>query len=287
VLVDRLKALEYLLSRAKRGFLFFYFSTLDADCHVMWKHQDPDHPAYDEAVSPPYSGYIADRYVKVDSVIGQIRARLGPEDVLYVISDHGFTSFRREFNLATWLRENGYLEYESSIAARVSEFYEDVDWDRTRAYGCGFNGLYVNVRGREPRGSVEKADRLAVAREIRDKLQSLRDADGGNVFSRVYLREEIYEGPALERAPDLVVGYNSGYGPSDESVKAAFCERVLADNVSGFSGHHCVDCRLVPGVLLSTRRLPAGGARLVDVAPTMLREFGIFQPEQMTGRPLQ
>lgn len=286
VLNEDLAALDLMLSESRAGMLFVYLSTLDLDSHALWKHQDPEHPAYDAKVSPQFADYIVNLYVKMDGVLARVRKWLGSQDTLYVVSDHGFVPFRREFNLMTWLQREGYLVYASPVKARLSKFYSDVDWSETRAYGVGFNGLFVNLKGREARGIVDPLQRDRLVAELRGKLLDIRDENGRPVFSNVYRPEDVYSGALVGSAPDLLLGYASGYGPSDQTVLGSWSEHEVADHVTGFSGHHYVDCKLVPGVLFTTRRLAANRARLEDVTVTILKEFGVPPAQAMTGQAL-
>jgi len=287
VLQERVAALEYLLDEFREGFLFFYISTLDLDSHVLWHHQEPDHPAYDPSVSPRFADAICRRYERMDKILARVRGSLGPDDVLYVMSDHGFASLRREFNAISWLAQKGYLTYKSAVAKRVSRFYGGVDWSGTLAYGVGFNGLRVNRKGREATGIVEEEQYDQLVVELRDKLLALRDIDGKRVFSNVYRRDEIYTGPCVADGPDLVLGYNRGFGPSDGSVLGHWSEDVLADRVRGFTGHHAMDYKRVPGVLFCSRGIESAGARLQDVTVSVLRDFGVPPAAEMTGKPLR
>lgn len=285
-LEEQLKALRFLLADVKSGCLFFYFSTLDLDQHVLWRHQDPTHPAYEKDVSLRHAGAIRDLYVKMDDMIGEVRSRLTPQDVLYVVSDHGFAAFRREFNLVRWLQGQGILVYRTPAEMRVSNYYAGVDWSATRAYGVGFNSLYLNLKGREALGAVEPRDYDSQVEDLRAKLAALRDADGTPVFSHLYRPHEIYPGFDSRRGPDLLLGYNVGYGPSDASVLGAWSEGVLVDHTTGFSGQHVMDSRLVPGVCFSSRRLTARRVRLEDVPVTVIKEFGCTPAAGMTGESL-
>jgi predicted AlkP superfamily phosphohydrolase/phosphomutase len=284
VLSKDVEALNYLLTQ-KFDFLFFYFSTVDLDSHVFWRHQDVQHPAYDAAVDSPYANVIRDRYVRMDQIVGQVMSQLGANDVLYIMSDHGFTSFRREFNLVAWLEEQGYLIYTSPVKKRLSQFYSDIDWSQTRAYGVGFSGVYLNLKGREAAGVVDPSEADALLEQIRTQLLSLTD-QGQPVFHQIYRSRDIYRGSAATNGPDLILGYNAGYGPSDHSVLGTWSSEVLADHRDGFSGQHEVDYVLVPAVLFSTRKLPVERAALQDVTATVLKEFGVPAGPQMTGRPL-
>lgn len=301
-------ALDVLLSQPRGGLLFFYVSTLDLNCHVLWKYLDPHHPARGEDASPAdprHATSITDLYVRLDALVGDVRSQLRDGDELYVISDHGFGPVYREFNLNAWLAREGYLVSKPGAvvggpAGPMS--FEQADWARTRAYGLGFQSLYVHRAGRETGGVVAPAAYDALVEEIRGKLLALRDDGasrlrvlrGRSVFRAVHRPKEIYSGAAMAAAPDLVLGYDRGYGPSDETVLGTWTDVVLADHVRGFSGHHANDASLVPGVLFSTRRLattrsataqsPAAHvARLEDITVTILGEFGVPPHPSMTG----
>jgi len=285
-LEESLKALEFLFSNFDGGLLFFYVSTLDLDSHVMWKYRDPEHPASPDKVHARYRDHIENLYVKMDEVLGTVRSKLQPEDILYVISDHGFVSFRQEFNLTRWLETEGYIVYKTPLLARLSTHYAHIDWGRTRGYGVGFNGVYINLKGREASGVVEAKDYDDLVEEIRSGLLAFRDANGRSVFRRIYRPGEIYSGTRVLEAPDLILGYDEGYGPSDETALGTWAEEIVEPHVHGFSGHHAVDYRIVPGVLFSTRRLHTGRVRLQDVTATVLRDFDVSPPEEMTGKAL-
>src|SRR5262249_29925256 len=138
---------DYTLDRFHDGFLFYYFGNGDQVSTMMGRARDPGHPAYDAAADRPFAHVIEDLYVGLDAVVGRTLATLGSRDLLVVMSDHGFASWRRSFHLNNWLRDNGYLR--ALAGPETSAPFGNVDWPRTRAYAVGLNGLYVNVKGRE------------------------------------------------------------------------------------------------------------------------------------------
>ncbi len=285
VFAERAEAIDHLVRNVDRGLLCLYVSSLDLDCHVMWHHYDPEHPAH-RVGHTRYADFIPERYEDMDGVIGHVRSQMHPKDQLYVISDHGFTSFRRQFNLVRWLELEGYLAYQSRLKRRLSTWYDGIDWSRTRAYGIGFAGLCINLRGREANGCVGEQEREALIDEIHQKLLDVRDTDGSAVFGNVYRASKIYHGQAIAQAPDMILGYARGYGPANASVEGSWTETLLTDRLDGFTGSHCVDSELVPGVCFSTRELTVETARLEDMAPTVLLEFAQNRPARMAGRPL-
>jgi hypothetical protein len=220
---------------------------------------------------------VENLYIEIDGVVGETTSRLRPEDLLVVMSDHGFSSWRRSFSLNSWLRDNGYLVVRDPGATADAGLFSNVDWSRTRAYGLGLNGLYINVRGREAHGIVEGGDRGSVAAELARRLAGTVDPKtGGRPINRVFRREDVYHAAGHEEiAPDLVVGYARGTRGSDDSALGMVPRDVLTDNTSAWSGDHCMDPDVVPGILLVSRPLRRQAPSLETLASALAAEFGI------------
>jgi predicted AlkP superfamily phosphohydrolase/phosphomutase len=148
------------------------------------------------------------------------------------------------------------------------------------------NGLYLNLRGREREGIVEPGSQAdGLLKEIREKLLDERDAQNNQTpITRVDRASEIYQGPYARQGPDLLVGYNRGYRAGWQTILGNFHSEVFEDNTNPWSGDHCMDYTLVPGVLLSNRPIEAANPALTDIAPTIFAEFGIPKPGGMMGR---
>ena len=259
------------------GFLFYYFGSADQVSHMMWRPMDPQHPAYNAAADSPFRSAVEDVYVGFDAIVGETLTHLGPSDLLVVMSDHGFTSWRRAFNLNSWLRDNGYLAVREPHAPGLSQGLADIDWRKTRAYGLGLNGLYVNLKGREAFGIVDPGDRQALVSEIAGKLLGTLDPrTGAPAVTKVYRREDVYR---LEQtdgiAPDLIVGYAKGTRSSDESAVGTVAAEVFTDNTTAWNGDHCMDADAVPGILLTSARLRQPATTLQALPASILVEFGI------------
>jgi hypothetical protein len=270
------RQLWYTLDRFDDGFLFYYFGNVDQVSHMTWRAMDPDHPGFTES-DRPYRSILEDLYVDIDEIVGATASRLGSNDLLVVMSDHGFSSWRRSFSVNSWLRDHGYLAVRDPTRALDPGLFSNVDWPRTRAYGFGLNGLYINVRGREAHGIVEPHARESVAAEIAARLVEIVDPSTGvNPIRRVFRREAAHSSAGAEDiAPDLIIGYEMGVRGSDESALGAVPHEVLVDNLSAWSGDHCVDPDVVPGVLLTSRALKRPVSSLVMLAGALVAEFGI------------
>lgn len=265
------------LADFRGGLLFYYMGSADQVSHMLWDTLDPTHPAYDAAEDARYADVIPAIYAELDAMVGYTLEHMPPDTTLVVMSDHGFTSWKRAFHLNSWLRDNGYLAVKDPNLEKDPGFYANVDWTRTRAYGLGINGLYVNLQGREKNGIVPAAERDALMREIRDKLLAAVDpASGQPVATKVYLREQdFHDRGHLEVGPDVVVGYAKGVRCSGESSLGELTPEWIEDNLEDWPGDHLMDHDTVPGVLLTSRPLQKPAATLRDLAGAILAEFGI------------
>lgn len=277
------------LDKLRSGSLVCVFDATDRIQHMFWRYIEPGHPAAGNGAGsapPAHANAIEELYKRNDELVGRVASRMGKDDILFVISDHGFTSFRRGVNLNRWLLDQGYLALKPGHDG-AAEWLEHVDWARTKAYCLGLTGMFLNRAGREAQGIVAPADVAALKREIMDKLKGLRDEEKAEVgVVEAFDTAEIYRGPYVENAPDLLIGYNRGYRTSWDCATGVVKGAVFEDNTKAWSGDHCVDPRLVPGVLFCNRKIDSDDPALIDVAPTALTLFGLTPPAHMEGKPL-
>jgi len=273
------------LEKTPRGVCACVFDATDSIQHMFWRFLDASHPAVNSETDSRFGGVIEALYRRMDDLVGRILNQIG-DGVLLVVSDHGFKSFARGVNVNSWLWRNGYLALKDGVE-RSGEWFADVDWERTRAYALGLNGLYVNQQGRERGGIVPPGEETrSLKRELQEKLQALVDPQTGRTpIARVRDRDVVYKGPYRGNAPDLIIGYAEGYRVGWDSAKGKVSAVVLEDNIKAWSGDHCIDPLLVPGVLFSNRKLDCDHPALMDVAPTVLAWFGLSLPPQMDGQP--
>jgi predicted AlkP superfamily phosphohydrolase/phosphomutase len=186
-----------------------------------------------------------------------------------------------------WLLREGYLTLKPGTDGS-SEWLRDVDWSATRAYALGLTGMFLNLKGREASGIVSPgAEAAALKAEIMGKLRHLADTEKAAVgVNEAFDTTALYSGPYLENAPDLIIGYNAGYRTSWDCATGMVSGAVFEDNLKPWSGDHCIDPRLVPGVFFCNRNVTTEEPSLIDIAPTALRLFGIDPPPHMDGRPM-
>lgn len=268
------------LDHLRQGVLACVFDTSDRVQHMFYRYLDP------ALAADRHAGVIETLYRDMDRLVGAALARVDRETAFFVLSDHGFCSFRRGVNLNSWLRRNGYLAL-AGDAQEGGEYLGGIDWSRTTAYTFGLGGLYLNLRGREAQGIVDPGEAAGLKAELIAKLTQLKDEETGEVaIQHVYAASAIYNGPYLDAAPDLIVGYSRGYRTSWDAALGKTTGRVFESNEKAWSGDHCVDPSLVPGVLFSNNKLDAENPGIEDLAPTALQMFGVEPPAWMEGKPL-
>jgi predicted AlkP superfamily phosphohydrolase/phosphomutase len=273
--------------RLRRGTIACVFDATDRIQHMFWRYLEQGHPAARGRENAEHRDAIKELYRHNDAFVGRIIKRLKHGDVLMVISDHGCTSFRRGCNINSWLLANGYLNLKEGADGR-SEWLRDVDWTRTRAYALGLTGIFLNLKGREGSGIVEPGkEAQSLIAEIISRLSGLVDEETGAVgIKEVFETGRLYQGPYLGSAPDFLVGYNSGYRTSWDCATGVVAGPIFEDNEKAWSGDHCVDPRLVPGVFFCNYSIDQVDPALIDIAPTALRLFGVEPAPHMEGKPL-
>ncbi|MFB6085353.1 MAG: alkaline phosphatase family protein [Halodesulfurarchaeum sp.] len=205
----RYEAFEKYLGKEDWDLFFGVFMTTDRVNHFLFEHYEREGEYHEE---------FLDFYETVDEYLGSIRDSLPPDATMVVASDHGFTTLDYEVHLNAWLEQEGWLSY----ATDDPEDLADIDGETT-AYSFIPGRFYVNLEGREPRGSVPESEYEQVRSELEAALESLTGPDGTPVIDRVVHKEDAFAGPHDDIGPDLVAIPNDGF-----------------DLKSGFSGHEAV-----------------------------------------------
>ena len=277
------------------------FTETDRVSHLFWRFLDKQHPLYpkDKEDAKKYGNSILKVYQVMDQIIGDVLKEIDSKTILFVVSDHGFKSFRKGMNINSWLYQNGYLSFKSGSASHdrklddlffKTSFFTYVDWSKTKAYALGLGQIYLNLKGREAYGIVEKGEEeQRLKDDIRKKLLQFRDVDNGIFPVReVYKREDIYHGEFFSEAPDLQIGFRDGYRVSWQTALGAAPRDILEINRKKWSGDHCsFDYREVPGVLFVNKKLNKKEVSIMDIAPTILSLLGAKKDLQMDGRVLE
>ncbi len=288
----------YCLKNKKWNLFISVLYGTDRLAHMFYRLIDPKHPIYDKDLAIKLGNAIKNLYKSMDETIGKVY-KLLPENTLFMaLSDHGFHSFRVGININSWLAENGYIYFNGQKEGEPPEpdmwtdedFFQNVDWNRTKAYSLGLGLIFINLKGRERNGIVEPGDEYrALCKEIANKLKQLKDPDTGeNVVDDVFIGYEIYKGERTDDAPDLVVGFKDGYRVSWHTALGAIPYGVFEVNDKKWSGDHCsADPRKTKGIFLCNRKINSDLPGLVDIAPTVLSYFNLpYDKGKFDGKDL-
>ncbi|MEZ6061946.1 MAG: alkaline phosphatase family protein [Planctomycetaceae bacterium] len=285
--VEREKMFFDGLDKVPEGFCVCVFDGTDRMQHMFWRYLDESHPARPPQVPAAFATAIEDLYSRMDDLVGRTLSRCDDDDtLLLVMSDHGFNTFRRGIDLNRWLEVNGYLVVDDD--ARRTNYLAGIDWSQTRAFAIGLTGIFINLRNKFDQGIVADEDAESLREEIAGRLRGLVDPlTNSNAIKSVYQAARAYRGPFRQNAPDLIVGYSKGYRVSWDAAVGRTGTEIFSDNKKAWSGDHCVDPSVVPGVLFSNHAIETANPRLLDLAPTILEMFGCPVPDYMDGRVLE
>jgi predicted AlkP superfamily phosphohydrolase/phosphomutase len=291
------KMLHRLLDESDEGLFIQVFMFTDRIGHIFWQFLDPEHPLYDRERAERFGPEMLKAYQRMDAIVGRVMDRLDDETLLIVCSDHGFASFRRSVNYNTWLVRNGFmaLRAESGGVKTLEDlfdrgqFFQNVDWSRTRAYAMGLGNIYVNLAGREPNGTVLPGEEYSQVREaIIDGLEGLVDPETGDrPVARVFRREDIYTGFDPTLVSDLRAANAEGYRVSWQTALGGVPRDVIQPNEKPWSGDHCsMHPDEVPAIFFSSAPVSKTDAGMEDLFPTILNAFQAPIPEDIDGESL-
>ncbi|MBM41476.1 MAG: nucleotide pyrophosphatase [Acidobacteria bacterium] len=273
------------LDKTSQGAVVCVFDITDRLQHMFFRHLDETHPA-NRGRNGKHKDAIRKLYIEMDRLVGKTMKAAGDDTALFVMSDHGFKPFRRGVNLNTWLYQRGFLALKGDIPTGA-DMFGDVDWSRTQAYAVGFGGIYLNLAGREAQGTVTAEEVPALKQAIREGLLELVDhVEQVQPVREVYDATEVYSGPYVPEAPDLIVGFRPGHRVGWTSVTGGVGTEVIEDNTRYWSGDHNFNPPDVPGMLFSNRRINSDTPSIMDIGPTVLDLFGVKVPGYCDGQSL-
>ncbi|MCC6487696.1 MAG: alkaline phosphatase family protein [Candidatus Hydrogenedentes bacterium] len=286
------KLLEDEMSAGNYELLVAVWTSTDRISHTFWRYRDPLHPLYTADGAARYGHVVEDSYQRMDRIVGEVLDRLSPRDLLFVLSDHGFHSFRKGFSVNTWLVRNGYLVIRDKPDASTAfvddedDMLRSVDWSQTRAYALGLGAIYLNIRGREGQGIVEPDAAPQLAEKIREELLAVTDPETGEKVLKSVFGREAFAGKSQVSAPDLQLGYAEGYQTSKTSAKGGIPAAVFEPNLDKWSGEHASsDPEETPGILFSNHPLIDNPA-IVDLGVTALQFMNLDVPPEYQGKDL-
>ncbi|NUO07811.1 MAG: alkaline phosphatase family protein [Candidatus Brocadia sp.] len=321
----------YLMKKYKWDFLMVVFTPVDVLQHRFWRFMDKAHPTYDPVLADVFGKAIAEGYAEVDQAIGEILQEAGDDVNLFIVSDHGFTPVCKWFYLNSFLKSIGLLKVKDRapyklrmrtyrlqkilnrfkmgfIAKRLPPgvkklgvplprrdklaISEMIDWNSTRAYATSF-GININLRGREPDGIVSPEEYDSLIHEIRTRLYELNDPDTGRkIISKVFTKEELYQGPYVGSAPDIQFLLSESYYMFSKSLDNATLFRDMDHNNYAINAHHINSEESSYNAIFMAygKHIKHTGLnttpRIVDIVPTVLYLMGLPVPDELDGRPI-
>ncbi|MCH8334079.1 alkaline phosphatase family protein, partial [Candidatus Sumerlaeota bacterium] len=275
------------IDKVRRGLVVCVFDITDRIQHMFFRYLQDDHPANRGRDVEKHRDVIKNLYKDMDDLLGRTMEAIDGDDVLIVMSDHGFKPFRRGVNINTWLYKNGFLAVKGEEPTGA-DMLQEVDWSGTKAYAVGFGGIYLNIAGREAKGIVKPGEEAeAVKKEIIEGLRALYDEkEQKHAVREVYSALEVYKGPYVRDAPDLIVGFRIGYRVSWGSVTGKISKETIEDNDRPWSGDHNFNPPDVPGMLFTNMKIAAEDPGIMDIGPTVLDLFGVPIPAYCDGKSL-
>ncbi|MBU1701940.1 MAG: alkaline phosphatase family protein [Candidatus Eisenbacteria bacterium] len=275
----------------------FYFT--DRVAHMFWRLMDTEHPAYNKELADKFGDAILVAYQKMDDIVGWTMDRLPEDGAILICSDHGFSTWKWSFNINTWLRQNGFLALKNDTDSDLKNlddlfvsgtFWENVDWDRTRAYALGLGCIYINLLGREANGIVTPgAEYEELCAEITAKLEAFVDPETGICpVHKVFNRKDIYSDFDANLIPDLRAGNNLGYRVSWQTSLGGVPKDLFEIHTDKWSGDHCsLSPELVKGIFFSNWKFQEEREpQIGDLCPTVLNLLSVPVPDRLDSQAI-
>jgi len=267
---SRVRALLHYMDNEEWDFLQCHVMETDRLYHFLWEQMDTDDPVY----APRFWEVIA----RIDQMLGEVYDRLDEHTTLIVMSDHGFCTLKYEVYVNYWLAQKGWLTLPENPPQRLK--LADVG-PHSLAYSLDPGRVFINLRGREPAGRVAPGAEYEVLRDeiAAAALEDMRDPEtGAPMIAHVFRREELYHGPLLDQAADLILVSVDGY-----DLKGAMGKETLTFKGDELVGMHTYDDAML---WVQGQAIAAEGFCVTDVMPTVLRLMDVPIPDDVDGRVL-
>ena len=280
----RFKVVRHLLREKEWDFFMLVEMGVDRIHHGFWKFFDPGHWKYE--AGSPYQDAIKDYYQYLDREIGQILGALDEDTAVLVVSDHGAKHMEGGICINEWLKQEGYLTLREEPQGIVPLEKVEIDWDRTVAWGAGgyYGRLFLNVRGREPRGIIPAAEYESVRDELVEKLTQITDENGVNIGTVAYKPQDVY-GECRNVPPDLMVYFGNLFWRSVGSMGHGDT-RTRENDIGPDDANHSQQGIFIMYDPRWQGRGKVDGLQVMDVGPTLLDLFGLPIPEDMQGKTI-
>jgi len=277
---------EYLAKNKPWDFFIMHEIGFDRLHHAFWKFFDPSHPKY--VKGNQYENLDLEYYKAVDDRIGKLVEIFGEDCTTFVLSDHGSKGMIGAFCINQWLEREGYLVFTKKPESPIDLDKAQVDWSRTKAWGWGgyYARIFFNVKGREANGIIDRNDLHREIENLAKKIMAIKDNTGKTMKNMVFKPDELY-GTALGDKPDLMVyfddlNWRSAGTVGHDSLYLFENDTGPDDSVHSMNG---IFLMYDPKRNLGSKELK--NAKVEDMAPTLLKMYGIEPEEGMDGKVLR
>lgn len=326
------------LGRKDWDMFFEVFYSTDRVQHMMYRLFDENHPQHNSQLAKRNMSFYGNNitlkdsvlasYQAMDTIVGEVVDRIdsgefGKDAVLMIVSDHGFAPFYHCVGINNLLIDQGFQvtkadengepqTVKSIVNSTDPSMLNFVDWDKSKAYSMGLGKIYINLKGREPKGIVEPEEYDALCKEIIEKFEAFKDPNTGErIVKKVYRRDEIFKGQFwkegdvdfdfygpdgkhftenrfTEGFADLYIGFYPKYRVSWGTSLGGLEEEIIVPNEQKWSGDHVsVDPSEVRGVFFCNKKIRGTKPpHLEDIVPTLLDLYGLKQPEVIDGEAI-
>jgi predicted AlkP superfamily phosphohydrolase/phosphomutase len=278
------QVVRHYITHADWQYFHFVDIGLDRVHHGFWRYHDPQHVLYEP--DSPFGDVIRDYYLHLDEEIGRVLELLTDDTVVLVVSDHGAQRLDGGFCVNEWLVREGLLALNEQPKSVTAFDKLNVNWARTKVWSEGgyYARVFFNVKGREPEGAIDPADYESFRDEMKARLEATTDEQGRPLGTLVFKPNEIYRN-VRNVAPDLIAHFGALYWRSIGGV--GYGRLHIQENDTG--PDDCNHAQFGAFILAASNSPLQGevtGARLLDVAPTLLELGGYDLPSSMQGRSL-
>jgi len=254
-----------LMKEEKWDYLHLHVMCTDRLFHFLWEDMENNDPEY----TPGFYAYLE----QIDAFIKELLSKMDENTDLVVLSDHGFCRVKKDIYLNYWLKEEGYLSFDKEDPKTVADISEE-----TKAFSLIPGRIFINLKGKYPRGSVSKEEYESLREELSKKLMELKDPETGeNIIARVYKKEEIYSGQGFDIAADLIAHPVDGYDLKGNVNKDHLGEK------GPINGMHTYDDAFL---FIRGKEFKREDFSIVDVMPTILDMMKVKKPDDLDGTSL-
>ncbi|OGJ13340.1 hypothetical protein A3K82_00380 [Candidatus Pacearchaeota archaeon RBG_19FT_COMBO_34_9] len=279
----QIEVMKYIIKNKQWDLFFGVIGTSDRMNHAFWRYMDNEHRKYEKGSE--FENTLKDYYRFIDEKLGELISLLDKDTKIIILSDHGITRMHTRVNLTDWLIREGYMVLKEPIKEKSIFNPEMVDWKKTKVFAIGaYEGqIFINLKGREPEGIIEKEDYDRIIEELAEKLKQIRGDNGKLLDTKIFKKKDYFDGKCEEIAPDIIVYFdNLHYGCNNSLIGN---ETLWSPNTAKGSDDACHSRQgifIIKNGVFKNKNI--GEIDALDVAPTILNELGIKTPEDMKGK---